>query len=243
MTDIDKQNKIIKIVGDNIMRGQYSEALNVLNSVIEEDPCNEAYLYHIGYIYRMMNELDKAESYYKKALEVGKMGYMKDAIYYAMGIVYQLKEEFKSSIDMLQKAIDINEYNLMAYNSLGITYSNMGLYEKALEIYDIAREKCVEKIIEDYKESGGKIFDDATTEVGKKVAVLKQEYFSIINEGLKKKRDYSYLCSNKASTLADMGRISEAKELLKEAIEFIPEGLDFRDPYIALAKLERNTSE
>jgi hypothetical protein len=71
-----------------------------------------------------------------------------------------------------------------------------------------------------------------------------QKGVDILRETAKKKDipldsslDYSVLCNNIATLLAEKGERREAEEVFEEAIAYIPEGADYKAPMMGLERL------
>lgn len=132
MKGTDAINQIIIRVLALVKEGKPEEAVKILKFASEQAPDNISLIYHLGFVYRSINDFDKAEECYRKALVLAPQN---ADVYCALGVVYQQKKDFEASVEHLEKAIGLNRNLINAYNSLGYTFNSMGEWEKALDIY------------------------------------------------------------------------------------------------------------
>lgn len=223
-TTLDRRNKVISACELFIKRKEYNKALALLNNEISVNPEDKHILYHIGFVYRAINDLDNAETFYLKALAShGESLLPNAAICCQLGIIYQIKEEYKKAIEMFEKSITLNNLLATAYNSLAITYKKMGNYVKAVEVYDRGIEVLVNAASDEAIKKRDKCFKDKMTDEGKKVLEVQHYYMEKVAETLKCNGDYAMLLYNKSRIYAEVGRIDEAKQMLEESKEFIPD--------------------
>ncbi len=228
----DEQIQVLPRAFEFLAQGKQKESLALLHGALSKRSGSKRILYHIGFVYRTMNDLDNAEKYYLKAIAAIDT-LPNDGIYCQLGILYQLKEDYEKAVRAFEMAIEANGGYANAYSGLGITYRKMGDYEKALQTYERGREALIRAAIK--KASGGKGRMSDTEESGamKNGRCRNEE----VRKALESSLDYSLLCSNEGRAYVELGRIEEAKRSFRESIEFIPVGVDYRDPYIALEEL------
>lgn len=238
---------------DALNRGDAKEALRLLKDELTKSPENKILLYSIGLAHRGLNQFDEAEEHYLKALNSkdesnisfpNLKGYsdlqtLPDVIYCQLGIAYQLKSEYQKAIDAFEKAISINKPYASAYNSLAITYRKMGDVSKAIEVYNAGKEALVESANNEALKNKEKCYKDKFTPDGKKIMEIQPYWLSEVREILKSNINYSMLCTNEARIFFDCGKIGEAEQLLNEAIELLPEGSDYRDPFEAMKEIRK----
>jgi hypothetical protein len=51
------------------------------------------------------------------------------------------------------------------------------------------------------------------------------------------------LCTNEARIFFDCGKLEETEQLLNEAIELLPDGSDYRDPFEAMKEVKKLKNE
>ena len=109
-----------------------SKAIEILETENKKHPGDLQCLYHLGFTWRSIGDLEKAENFYLEASEIAPDD---DSINLGLGIVYQLKGDFGKAIKFLGKATASPHYNVNAFNSLGLTYKKKGDLDKAIESY------------------------------------------------------------------------------------------------------------
>lgn len=53
-----------------LLNQQYDKAESLLKSLIENEPSNVEALFHLGLLYEVTNQLEKAKKYFEKVLEL-----------------------------------------------------------------------------------------------------------------------------------------------------------------------------
>jgi tetratricopeptide (TPR) repeat protein len=236
-----------------INNGDAKEALILLEVELAKNSENKVVLYSIGLAYRMLNKFDDAERFYLKAIESNDRstisfpnlkGYndfqpLPDVIFCQIGIICQLKKEYQKAITAFEKAIGINKFYANAYNSLAITYRKMGDLDKALKIYNAGKKALIESAHNEALKDKEKCYQDKFTADGKRIMEIQPYYTEKVHEILKDNEDYSVLCTNEARIYSEIGKFEEAEELLKEAIEFLPNESDYKVPFEAIERVQK----
>src|SRR5690606_40278991 len=107
--------------------------------------------------------------------------------------------------------------------------------KSALEYYNKACEVLIENINIDIKKSGEEPF---LKNVEEKTAVFNTKFMTQVQTKLKEDLMYSILQNNIGICLALIGQVDKAKDAFKESIEFIPDGVVYEDPHLALQKID-----
>jgi len=113
------------------------EAIYYLERAIEiKEEFN--YLFVLGGLYTLKNELDKAERILMKANGINPRD---SSLNDNLGIIYSKKQEFNKAIRRFEKAIELNPKSADANFNLGLTYIKLGkesrarlYFEKAIEL-------------------------------------------------------------------------------------------------------------
>lgn len=240
---------------DYISENQPRKAIAILEEEYKKKKGSRLILYSFGLANRMMNNYELAEDFYLKALSLSKQdktpfpnlkGYdclsaLDEGIYCQLGIIYQMKEDYEKAIKVFKKAININKGYGNSYNSLAITYRKMEDYEKSLETYDAGKKALVEMAVSKVTKDSDQCFKGKKAIDGTSILEVDPCFFDQIRSILKSNLDYSVLCCNMARCYVDLEYIKEAKDLLYESIDLIPEDDDYNDPYIALKSLDGRT--
>jgi len=113
--------------------GKHTQAIDLHLKSIEKgiDP-TEAYNL-IAYEYQSVQQYSKAIDYLKLSLEVSPED---EGSLYELLFCYEIDNRMEESLAFFTHFVDENPYSFVAWFNLGITYSNLGLYEKAIEAYD-----------------------------------------------------------------------------------------------------------
>ncbi|MCP4264907.1 MAG: tetratricopeptide repeat protein, partial [Candidatus Brocadiaceae bacterium] len=128
--------------------GYLDEAQHAYEQVLEKAGENKVYQAiaygNLGNIYQIRGELEKAEEYYLKSLDINKeLGRLEGMAsdYGNLGNIYQIRGELEKAEEYYFKALDIDkklgrlEGMAIQYGNLGIIYQIRGELEKAEEYY------------------------------------------------------------------------------------------------------------
>lgn len=130
-------------VGDSYLRssalrfaqqGNYTEAIALLNQLIQRHPHNAVDFNNRGLIYFQSGEMEKAVRDYNIALRLNPKlasAYNNRANYYAAC------GELAAALTDYDQAIDLNPSYVRAWINRGITLRDLGQYEQAIENFDI----------------------------------------------------------------------------------------------------------
>ncbi len=136
---------------DLIRENKISDAIEVLESIIFEEPNFGKAHNHLGWIYETkIQDARKAELHYKQAIK-------SDPLYTASYINYSYllsnQNRFDELKNHLEKAILVPGINkATVYNEFGIMYELQGNYKEAVVAFKKAIQHCLDtKIIETYK--------------------------------------------------------------------------------------------
>ncbi len=111
---------------------KYDDAIALLNSSINQDNQNWNAWYLLGQCYRFTNDIANAVACHEKAYSLNKK---EPAILLALGIAHQLNQNLIEAIKAFEQAIRDDEFYIIAYNSLALTYKRMGNLDKAIDVY------------------------------------------------------------------------------------------------------------
>ena len=110
---------------DLIKQQKFSEALELLPSLIESNPDDSNLQFLMGQCFRFTNKIPEAINCFIKATNLSPNA---PENFLALGIAYQLNENFEQAIDALKKAIDlVKEENLPRYPNLQWYLDTVGL--------------------------------------------------------------------------------------------------------------------
>lgn len=104
----------------------------------------------IHLVYHHRNDRDKAVAFAKQGISISlKSNFTRGLfnLYNQLGVVYDLKSEFQNALDAYEEALKhaqvLKREDMLAMvrTNMGLTYSNLGSYDKALEQYYAALEQ------------------------------------------------------------------------------------------------------
>jgi len=130
-----------------------AEGLNMLKSILQEEPTFGKAYNHIGWIYETQyKDYNTAEANYKKALE-----YMPEyqATYYNYAVVLSVLQRWDDLTALLNKGLTIPGINRATlHNEFGIMYETRGMLKEAIESYkNFAQTTFLNKQLDTAKDS------------------------------------------------------------------------------------------
>jgi len=117
----------------------YTEALEVWEQLAEVEPLNQTLLTRAGDTSRNLGELEKAEQYYQRSLQVGYDLYAK----LGLAQVYKIKGDWPETIRLLEELLQKEPFNPRI------------LEETAFALVKAGNKRKAQEIIDDYLERGG----------------------------------------------------------------------------------------
>ena len=109
--------------------GENEKAAKVYEDILSYNYKSNESLYNLGNIHLKSNNLEKAEDYYERALELRIHPY----ILINLAALKQRLEKYDQAIILLEELIKIQPDNVNAHNNLGSVYLTMEENEKALK--------------------------------------------------------------------------------------------------------------
>jgi len=113
-------------------QGNIIEALDVYDELLRIDPENLHALYYSGECYEKLEDIDNAEVYYKKVIEIDDR--FADG-WFGLGVVNLYKGKFFESLYALRKAVKIDGNNPEYWFFLGKTNASLDFMEDAVRAY------------------------------------------------------------------------------------------------------------
>lgn len=195
---------------------------------------DEAESYRIlGYQYHRQGNIDKAITYYKKAIELNPEY---PTAYNDLGIAYEQQGKLAKAEENYLKALQLDPHYLRAHTNLGFLYDRMGEYEKA--IYHLEKriekgyycdawtKKVKRKLVELRKKLAGIIAEEITKEKEKEAKENTGKANLLVKEGqrLYNKNDYEGAFKTFEEALRLDPNNKDAKEFLKKTEEQVKRG-------------------
>ena len=117
--------------------GRYREAIQHYNDALASDPTNADAYRGLAEAYEFLGELDRAESTYKRAIQL-KPDYW--AGYNVLGAFYFRNNKFEEAKEQFRHVIDLTPDNHLGYMNLGSMYYFAGMLNEAREMYEKSLE-------------------------------------------------------------------------------------------------------
>ncbi len=127
----NKRKQVIK----RMQNSDFSNALKLIEQLIDEGERDATIFYMAGQCSRYLNDIKTSIFYHEEAI---KLNSENPSFQLALGIAYQLNEEYKEAHDVLSSLILNNqEWDDLdiAFNSLALTQKKMGLFDRAEKNY------------------------------------------------------------------------------------------------------------
>jgi len=192
--------------------GQLQEALNDVETLINDFP-NEPLFFNIcGVFYKEIGQLDEAVKRFKKALTINPE-YAE--VHNNLGVTLQNLGLMDKAVKSYEKAIAFKPDYAEAHNNLGVTLQNLGLMDKAVKSY----EKAI-AFKTDYAEALnnlGNIFKEL-----KQLDAAVKSYEKVIAI----KPDYAESHYNLGNTLRELGQLEAAIKSYEKVIAIKPDNAD-----------------
>ncbi len=110
----------------------YDRALEAYQLVLEEDSTEVEILWRMALIYRLNNQKDKAEEYFKKVSQIAPLN---SSFHYSIGESFLQMGNYPEALNFFQKAVELDSANLQAWVGLATVYEIQKEPERALKIY------------------------------------------------------------------------------------------------------------
>ncbi|MGI9068573.1 MAG: tetratricopeptide repeat protein [Pyrinomonadaceae bacterium] len=228
------KEKVYKEIFDRIQVGECAWALVLVADELTKSPDDPYLLYYAGLAHRRLNEYDEAKQFYRRSIDADPRN---ASVHLGLGIIYQIQEMFDDAIESLKMATALDPHFPEAHNSLGLTYSKIGDYREALESYERAAEAIINMAYQQLNTEGQQFTSRVTTD-GNRTLMVEPDAFDQVERILKANPMWAINRNNIGCCLAAIGEKQRAKEMLKESINFIPEGLKYDAPFVGLTDLE-----
>ncbi|WP_034257611.1 tetratricopeptide repeat protein [Altibacter lentus] len=146
MDHLTKLEELLDQANMDIKNGQYDEATNKLEKIIDMDPNFGKAYNHLGYLYEVkFKEYEKGETLYKLCLEKSPMY---PAVYYNYAVLLSTLEKYDTLKELLDQAITIPGITKSTiYNEYAIMYEQQGKLAEAIEHYKKAALNTLDKSV------------------------------------------------------------------------------------------------
>ena len=195
------------------LQGNYEEALEYYNKALAEDSMNlDAYIAK-GAVLANLERLDEAEKQFQNALKVNRTSAL---AYFHLGNVALMKEDMAQGFENYNKAIANGFDDAQIYYNIGLMHEEMNEPDLAIRSYTKAISKDALRPDIRLRKAELLIQNDSMPEA-----------LQALDELILSNPDVFEGYHTKFTVLMHMGRLDEADELLKGAIELFPDDIDF----------------
>jgi protein O-GlcNAc transferase len=115
-----------------LQKGDFSNALNIINNALTDYPSNPKLYINGGNIYKINGDLENAEIYFKKALILHKS----KEVLNNLSVIELEKYNYQQSIDYAMDAIKLDPSYSDAYYNLALSLERIGDYSQAINYAD-----------------------------------------------------------------------------------------------------------
>jgi tetratricopeptide (TPR) repeat protein len=197
----------------------WQKASYYYGEAIRLEPCYADAWNNLGTVYFQQQRYDKAMENYDKALNCNPK--FVDALLNRANTSYELKEYFRAISD-LEKVMELKPDTAITYFTLGLTYSKIRDFNKALISFEHAHKLIDEKQSMDEKQAKQK----TELEINHAIVQFYLKNFDQAKEELQKVAKQNDKEPNVYNTLAlietELGHYPEAMNLINEAIRLDP---------------------
>ncbi|MGK7874959.1 MAG: tetratricopeptide repeat protein [Xenococcaceae cyanobacterium] len=134
-TQPESDRQLRASVQEKVDEGDYSAAIALINQLIERHPDSAVNYNNRGLMYFRNGQLSEAIADYNKALELNPR---LDSAYNNRANCYVAQGNLVAALADYEIALDFNPGNIRARINQGITFRELGLYDLALENFDLA---------------------------------------------------------------------------------------------------------
>ena len=136
---MDKQElqKIQLAIHDLINREQYTQALPLINEVLEHYPDNDATLNFMGYIHLMGDQPALAYQYFRRALQESPGN---KALWTSLGRAYHELDMYDDAVKCFLKSAEIDNGYALAYSNAAASFVQMSEWKAAQDVCNLALE-------------------------------------------------------------------------------------------------------
>jgi tetratricopeptide (TPR) repeat protein len=196
-------------------------ACKALEHALQKKPGYELAHNSLGLTYRMMGRLNDALTEYDQALS-----------WYARRVAESLPNERLGPVLAHRDTTTGEAWIAKAVDAMTYLGAKLGACRVSWPSGKQAEEETRSR------QHGGLLYLWQTSVDGKRVMHFLPNFFNSFRAALKDDLAYAILLNNIGGVLAELGRTGEARKCYREAMDFTPDGVDYRDPRDGLAELE-----
>lgn len=116
---------------------KYNEAIQdfeyILNNINQKE---DFVIFNLGLVYNEIGQIEKAIDCINKAIKYSNE--LNHDYYEILGHIYFGNEQYKKAIKSYKKTIEINPYNIEAFNSIALCYNEIKEFDESIKILELA---------------------------------------------------------------------------------------------------------
>ncbi len=201
----------INLAAVNGLKGNLDKTLEFLNKAYEIYPKSGRTNYALGVFYMQIGDLEKAEDYIKKAIELDPA----PIVYVRYSEILEMKNKYDEALRNMFLAIELDPLNAHMRNRLGILLNILNRREEAIQQWEMAI-KIDNKFVSAYNNLGSAMY-----EMGRL-----REAYKFYKKAIEIDNNYYDAYIGAANALDDMGQGIMAVEMYKSAISINPERVE-----------------
>lgn len=157
-------------------------ALAYLAVLDNQTPKRASIQYHLGYVHRLLDQLDRAVQFYEAAIRLEPTTPL---FHQALGIAFQQQGNYEAAVRAHEQAIELQPNYANAWNSLGLTHKMAGDMESALMAYKRAQELLVTSANLKIKAQRPEVIETHVLQSGERGTLVTAQYFVEIKQCLR----------------------------------------------------------
>ena len=205
------------------------EALKQLLYLAEKLNNDSAVFFNIGIAYEKIKDLNNAEIYYRKTIDIEPNNI--DA-YYNLGLIYIDKKLYDSAIDCFEKVLEFDNNDSNCYFSIGICYLKKGNLEGAKYYFKRTVDINNEDVYAHFYL--GNIYKEQ-----KDIENARNEFYKVLDIS----PDYSWAYFNLASMDYEAGFVEGAEDNLEKTLKYNPKDVEAYKIYTKILTKNRDTEK
>jgi len=135
--DKDRENILPRLAIAEIyeLENDYLKSIQQYEECLQFDPDNLSLLSHIGALYHLAKEYDRAEKVFLKIKETSSDPNIKGSMNFWLSLIYEERKDWKNAIKYIESAIE-EEPAVSKYIKLSYYWTQSGNMKKALKVLD-----------------------------------------------------------------------------------------------------------
>ncbi|HKZ22715.1 MAG TPA: tetratricopeptide repeat protein [candidate division Zixibacteria bacterium] len=130
---VNKDKKVYRLIGFCYETLKMPDlALQAYQAALDFDSTDVEIWWRTALIYRLNNQKNKAEEYFKKVAELAPLN---SSFHYSIGESFLQMENYQEALSFFKKAVELDSSNFQAQVGLATVYEILKEPERALEIY------------------------------------------------------------------------------------------------------------